>query len=103
MAWRWLLAFAPLFMVYPMLYLCSARVIHNLRSDYSYGVYLYAFPLAQVVGTTFPRLQPLQLALAAYIPTLLLGALSWHFVERPFLKLKQGFRMPTSMRDRPAA
>jgi peptidoglycan/LPS O-acetylase OafA/YrhL len=49
--------------------------------DYSYGVYLWAFPVQQVCAVLWPSAGPLQMfALAAPI-TLLLAIASWHGVE----------------------
>jgi len=61
----------------------------NIRNDYSYGIYLYSFPIQQTVVWLLPRLQPWQhfaLALLFIIP---LSALSWHGLEKPALKLKK--------------
>lgn len=57
--------------------------------DYSYGIYLYAFPVQQTVVALWPTPVAwwLNILLAAPI-TLLLAVLSWHFVERPMLALK---------------
>lgn len=62
------------------------------KTDLSYGVYLYAFPVQQLLAT-FPALRnPLAMTLVA-LPTVLgLSWLSWHFLESPCLKLKS--RMP---------
>jgi peptidoglycan/LPS O-acetylase OafA/YrhL len=57
--------------------------------DYSYGVYIYAFPIQQMfalVGLTKYGLVPyIALTIACTLP---LAMLSWHFVERPALRLK---------------
>ena len=100
---RWSLALAPVFMIYPLLLLASLRAGSRLRVDYSYGVYLYAFPIQQVVGTLVPNLQPLPLAVVAFPITLLIAALSWHVVEEPCLRLKRGLRQPPRMVQRAAA
>lgn len=59
--------------------------------DFSYGVYLYAYPIQQLVvlwaGTT--RLHPLVLFALATPLSLAAGAASWHFVEKHFLRLKR--------------
>jgi peptidoglycan/LPS O-acetylase OafA/YrhL len=57
--------------------------------DYSYGVYLYSFPVEQVValfGGTRWGLLPYILLCAGI--TLGLAMLSWHLVERPAMRLK---------------
>ena len=60
--------------------------------DWSYGVYIYAFPIQQatvsVAGASFGYLGTL---VVSGIVTLLLAALSWHFVEQPALALKRRF------------
>jgi peptidoglycan/LPS O-acetylase OafA/YrhL len=57
--------------------------------DYSYGLFLYGFPVQQALVATMPALSPLQLfALAAPI-ALGLAAASWHWLERPLLRWKR--------------
>ena len=61
------------------------------RGDLSYGVYLYAFPVQQLLIHYLQpdRLTPFTLFLAALPPTFALAALSWRFVESPFLRRKK--------------
>lgn len=56
--------------------------------DYSYGIYIYAFPIQQVLMMTVPTLPPLLHALIAFLLVLIPASLSWHFVEKPALRLK---------------
>jgi peptidoglycan/LPS O-acetylase OafA/YrhL len=59
-----------------------------LRFDYSYGLYVYAFPIQQALVWLFGRhLPPLVLAALAILAVLPLCALSWRFVEQPTLRL----------------
>lgn len=63
------------------------------RGDLSYGVYIYAFPVQQALvpfsnETAVPWLTNAALSLPI---TFLLAGLSWHFVERPALALKNAF------------
>lgn len=53
--------------------------------DYSYGLFLYGFPVQQSLVALFPSLTPLQLLPASACCALLLAMLSWHLVERPAL------------------
>ena len=54
---------------------------YNRLGDYSYGVYIYAFPVQQLLVFLFPGMAPLtNIALAVPI-TLVLAALSWNLVE----------------------
>ena len=58
--------------------------------DYSYGIYLYAFPVQQMVAFALPAAREWywNLLIAAPI-TVLIAMLSWHFVELPALTLKK--------------
>jgi peptidoglycan/LPS O-acetylase OafA/YrhL len=56
--------------------------------DYSYGIYIYAFPVQQTIVYLFPQVDLLSYLLSTLVVTLSLAALSWHFVEKPALKLK---------------
>lgn len=59
------------------------------RRDYSYGVYIYAFPmqqLAAVMGWNRWGIVP-YIAISTAL-TFLLAAFSWHVVERPAMKLR---------------
>lgn len=58
----------------------------NRMGDYSYGTYIYAFPVQGMVVALWGEMDPLMnIALAAPI-TLLLAVLSWHYVERPAMR-----------------
>lgn len=59
--------------------------------DYSYGIYLYGFPVTQSLVAAFPGLHH-NLAVTAPLAVLATGAfaaISWHGVEKHFLKLKR--------------
>ena len=57
------------------------------HADLSYGMYLYAWPVQQLLVQAFGRsLTAWTLFLLALPPTVLLAALSWRFVEAPFLR-----------------
>lgn len=59
--------------------------------DYSYGIYIYAFPVQQVLVQIIPdsRVNWFTTFAASMLITSLLAAASWHFVERPWLGLKK--------------
>lgn len=59
--------------------------------DYSYGVYLYGWPVQQAIASSFPSMPTLQNAAWAGLIALGFGVLSWRFVERPSLRLKRHF------------
>jgi peptidoglycan/LPS O-acetylase OafA/YrhL len=56
--------------------------------DYSYGIYIYAFPVQQTWVYFWPQMPLPTYLLCTFFTTLVLAALSWHFVEKPALKLK---------------
>jgi peptidoglycan/LPS O-acetylase OafA/YrhL len=64
----------------------------NRIGDYSYGVYVYAFPIQQTLIARLPGISPLHLAALALPLTLALALVSWHALERPALGLKSRFR-----------
>ena len=56
--------------------------------DYSYGIYIYAFPVQQTLVSFWPQMPLLAYLLSTFVITVALAATSWHFVEKPALKLK---------------
>jgi peptidoglycan/LPS O-acetylase OafA/YrhL len=54
--------------------------------DFSYGMYLYAFPLQQLIIHGFRPTHPLVLFFLSLPASVAMGALSWHGVEKWFLK-----------------
>jgi peptidoglycan/LPS O-acetylase OafA/YrhL len=60
----------------------------RLSGDYSYGMFLYGFPIQQALVAMFPAMSPDELALAALALALLFAAASWHWIERRALRLK---------------
>jgi peptidoglycan/LPS O-acetylase OafA/YrhL len=61
---------------------------YNRLGDYSYGTYIYAFPVQQSLIAVFPGIEPTVLFGSALGLTLLIASISWHFVENPFLERK---------------
>lgn len=58
--------------------------------DYSYGIYIYAWPVQQLLSQWgLARGEPfVVVVLMSVLSTVALAALSWHFVERPSLRFK---------------
>ena len=87
-------AFLPAYMVVlPYLVMWLAYVpagpvrAYNQVGDYSYGIYIYAFPVQQAVVALVPGISPAGV-LAASLPIVaMLAVLSWHLIESPALGL----------------
>lgn len=60
----------------------------NHLGDYSYGMYIYAYPIQQGILAVSPNAEPWMITLIATGTTLMLAILSWHLIEDPFLKRK---------------
>jgi peptidoglycan/LPS O-acetylase OafA/YrhL len=88
---RWTL---PIFGVYALFYATfePSTKLQNFaeraHGDLSYGLYLYAFPVQQLVVQYTHWINPLPVFLLAFAITLVLAAASWHFVEAPCLRFK---------------
>jgi peptidoglycan/LPS O-acetylase OafA/YrhL len=63
----------------------------NRIGDYSYGLYVYAFPIQQALVHVQRDLGPFALFAAAFVLTLLVAIASWHGMEKPALGLKSRF------------
>ena len=83
----------PLFGTYLLLHMAFSRTLRlqnfARHGDISYGIYLYAFPVQQLLVLHWSKsLTPLTLFLLALPCTCLLAMMSWRWVEQPFLKRK---------------
>jgi peptidoglycan/LPS O-acetylase OafA/YrhL len=92
---RYILVF-PFFVAYVTIYLGLVkfpRIALFQRGDYSYGIYLYGFPIAQALVVVFPQLRGhgIWVILTTFTATFAFAAASWHLVEKPTLSLKKYF------------
>ncbi len=69
----------------------SVKRFSAAAPDYSYGIYIYAFPMQQA-AVALGAVTPLANLGLAFVMTLPFAALSWHLVEKPALRLKPGVR-----------
>ncbi len=92
---RWQYSIPPYLLAMPYLLVTFARALKPFawlnRWDASYGFYLYAFPVQQILETlNGASMGPRRLTLYATPIVLVLGLLSWLLVERPALSFKSG-------------
>ncbi len=81
-------------LVFPYLVVGFGSIIHtkwfSKTGDYSYGTYIYAFPVQQTLVHFFKdTINVLVLFTTSFIIKLILSILSWHLFEKKILRLKQ--------------
>lgn len=79
------------FLVYATVYLGllnPARWRLVASGDYSYGIFLYGFPVQQSLISALPWLPWYAHLPLSYLITFALAAFSWHAIEAPALKLR---------------
>ena len=73
---------------------------YNAVGDYSYGLYIYAWPIQQAVIFALPGLSVGWHILLSVGATLPVAAASWHLVEKPAMAFKRfGSRAPAPQPD----
>jgi peptidoglycan/LPS O-acetylase OafA/YrhL len=82
------------FGTYLIFYLAFASKVkfHNFGKygDFSYGIYIYAFPIQQIMTQVFNnQLTPLENFLFSFPVTLIFAVLSWYLIEKQALKYKK--------------
>jgi peptidoglycan/LPS O-acetylase OafA/YrhL len=58
----------------------------NSLGDYSYGMYIYAYPIQQTLVQNFQGISPLELFVSSFALTLPVAIVSWHLVEHKALQ-----------------
>lgn len=92
--------FWPLYLIsLPYLILCLVYMPDgfvrefNRLGDYSYGIYIYAFPVQQLLMAVWSSSIERFIS-ASFVVTLVLSILSWHLVEKRALALRDRTRRP---------
>lgn len=61
----------------------------NRLGDYSYGLYIYAFPTQEILAHVWKGISPVTMILVALPLALIPAVLSWHFIEHPCILRKK--------------
>ena len=65
---------------------------YNRVGDYSYGVYIYAFPVQQTTVALVPDVSVLTLLSISASITMIMAIVSWHLLEKRAIRLKTSLR-----------
>lgn len=92
----------PIAVGYAALWLGLAHISiirqYNRLGDYSYGMYIYAWPIQQTLVQFFSISLPSILIIAAFPIALFIAILSWTFIEGPILKYRHRIGQAVSHR-----
>ena len=58
------------------------------KTDLSYGIYLYAWPVQNLIIQNHPVINPYVLSFCILVITVIIAYISWRFVEKPFIDMK---------------
>lgn len=61
------------------------------RTDLSYGIYLYAWPIQKALISQLPHITAYALFILASILSMIMAYFSWTFIEKPLLNLKSHY------------
>ena len=79
---------SPLFLLH-LAYLPAGKIRKvNDWGDYSYGIYIYAFPVQQTLALLFPKMPLAAMVLSAATLSWALAWCSWHLVEKRAMAVK---------------
>ena len=89
----------PLLLALPVSYLIAYIGLQPIpklplysRGDYSYGIYLYAYPLQQLLVLLFPgRFSVIPHFICSTLLVTIVAMISWHGVEKPILRIRKKF------------
>lgn len=77
------------YLIFYIAYVPAGKVrLYNRFGDYSYGMYVYAYPVQQAVIAAYPSASLVEMIVYPFALTLVLAYFSWHIVEKKALALK---------------
>lgn len=80
------------YMVFYIAYVPSGKIRQfNNYGDYSYGIYIYSCLIQQSLASLIDDISVTTMIVVPFFITLFLAYLSWHLVEKRFLKLKGSY------------
>ncbi|WP_417910486.1 hypothetical protein [Candidatus Electronema sp. PJ] len=80
------------YLVFYVAYIPSGQVRKfNKYGDYSYGMYIYAFPVQQSLAQILSNISFSIMFSVSFLITLLFAIASWHLIEKRFLRMKEGY------------
>ncbi len=80
------------YLLFYLAYVPAGFIRHyNKLGDYSYGIYIYAFPVQQSISALMPGISILKMTAIAMPLTILLAVLSWHLLEKHALSYKDHY------------
>lgn len=79
----------PYLLLY-LAYIPAGRLrMYNRAGDYSYGVYIYAFPIQQALLALAPQMPVAVLTVFATAFTMIFSISSWHVIEEPAMRARR--------------
>lgn len=60
-------------------------LLYNKFGDYSYGIYVFSFPIQQSIVYFFPDLSVILNVVFSFLITIIISVCSWHFLEKKAL------------------
>jgi len=85
------LIFEPMFFAYLAIYFCYTPRTISLKMDISYGIYIYAFLISQILIELYRGLSSVQLIFLTLIIVIPLSICSWIFIEKKALARKKNY------------
>lgn len=85
-------ALLPYIVLY-LAYIPTGKIrLFNRYGDYSYGIYIYAWPMQQLIAVSIENVSVPTMILTSTAATFCLAYFSWHIVESRALSLKKHFK-----------